>query len=147
MRRSLRPFPSSAPENAGIGTHIGGLSGGVEVAFGEQLDGQSHVTGFSLRLAEQFGMEVLEGGDAVPVSTPDVVVVILDGIAVDDRFLFGRQLAGAHQLFAQESVESKNETWHFSMPGFVNHLISLPPKNYKNLNSSPATLSLAIHLV
>ena len=50
-------------------------------------------------------MEVLEGGGRALAPAPDVLMIALGGTAVDDGFLFRRELARAHQLFAQRQLK------------------------------------------
>ena len=92
--------PDVVAEDARIRIHIGGLGKSVETALGEQLNGQGHVLGLRLGLAEQLGVKVLEGRSGTLTPAPDILVVALGGAAVDDGFFFCGELARAHQLFA-----------------------------------------------
>ena len=93
--------PDVIAEDAGIGVHIGGFGEGVQAALGEQFDGQRHVPRFRLRLAEQLGMEILQGGHRAGVAPADVLPIALGGAAVDDGLLLGGEFPGSHELLTQ----------------------------------------------
>ena len=97
----LAKIPDIVTEDAGIGVHIGGLGKGVETAVCKQLNGQRHILCFLFRLAEQLGVEVLQGGDRAVIAAADIVPVHLRGAAVDDGFFLGRQLACPDELFTE----------------------------------------------
>ena len=97
----LAQIPDIIAEDTGIGVHIGGLGKGVETAVCKQLNGQRHILCFLFRLAEQLGVEVLQGGDRAVIAAADIVPVHLRGAAVDDGFFLGRQLACPDELFTE----------------------------------------------
>src|SRR5699024_12533555 len=59
----------------------------VETALREQFQGQSHIPRLGLRLAQQFGVKVLECGGLDQAAVPHIVVVALCCTAVDDGLL------------------------------------------------------------
>ena len=105
----LAQVPDVIAEDTGAGVHIGGLGKGVEAALSKQLNGQSHIAGLGLRLPEQLGIEVLEGGNAPLIPSPDILPVALRRTAVNDGFLLSRQPARANQLLTQGEQELRLE--------------------------------------
>ena len=104
-QKLLAKVPDIVAEDTGIGVHIGGLGKGVETAVCKQFDGQRHILCFLFRLAEQLGVEVLQGGDRAVIAAADIVPVHLRGAAVDDGFFLGRQLACPNELFTEGEQE------------------------------------------
>ena len=104
-QKLLAKVPDIVAEDTGIGVHIGGLGKGVETAVCKQLNGQRHILCFLFRLAEQLGVEVLQGGDRAVIAAADIVPVHLRGAAVDDGFFLGRQLACPDELFTEGEQE------------------------------------------
>ena len=104
-QKLLAQIPDIVTEDTGIGVHIGGLGKGVETAVCKQLNGQRHILCFLFRLAEQLGVEVLQGGDRAVIAAADIVPVHLRGAAVDDGFFLGRQLACPNELFTEGEQE------------------------------------------
>lgn len=60
-------------EDATVGVYIGGLGKSVERAFRKKFDCQCHIRRLRLRLAKEFRMEVLEGGNSAFVAAADVI--------------------------------------------------------------------------
>ena len=60
-------------EDAAVGVHIGGLCEGVQTALGKKLDCQSHIRSLRLRLAQEFRVEILEGGNIATVAAANIV--------------------------------------------------------------------------
>ena len=87
-QKLLAKVPDIVAEDTGVGVHIGGLGKGVETAVCKQLNGQRHILRFLFRLAEQLGVEVLQGGDRA--------VIALSLIHI--YFTTAEQLAGLAQL-------------------------------------------------
>ena len=80
-------------EDVGIRVYIGGFGKGIQAALGKQLDGQRHIPRLRLRLAEQFGMEILQCRDSALIVTADVLPVALGRAPVYDGLLLSGQLA------------------------------------------------------
>ena len=100
-QKLLAKVPDIVAEDTGIGVHIGGLGKGVETAVCKQFDGQRHILCFLFRLAEQLGVEVLQGGDRAVIAAADIVPVHLGGAAVNDGLFLGRQLARPDELLTE----------------------------------------------
>ena len=98
-------LPDIIAGDAGAHVHIGGLGKSVETALREQFQSQSHVPRLGFRLAQQFGVKVLERGGLAPAAVPHIVVVALCCTAVDDRLLLGRQFSGPHRLLTERKQE------------------------------------------
>ena len=98
-------IPDVIAQDPGVRVHVSGLGKGVEAALGEQFYRQGHVPRLRLGLAEQFGVEVLEGRRFPLVAALDVAVVDIGGAAVDDGFLFGGQQPVPHELLTQGQQE------------------------------------------
>ena len=98
-------IPNVIAEDAGIGVHIGGLGKGIQAALGKQLNSQRHIPRLRLRLAQQFGVEILQGGHRAGVALADVLPVALGGAAVDDGLLLGGEFPGTHELLTQGQQE------------------------------------------
>ena len=94
-------IPNVIAEDAGIGVHIGGLGKGIQAALGKQLNSQRHIPRLRLRLAQQFGVEILQGGHRAGVAPADVLPVALCSAAVDDGLLLGGEFPGSHELLTQ----------------------------------------------